>query len=503
MEYYYTTFFFFLSFLITFIYALTISSQRNSRLPPGPYPFPIIGNLLEVGNKPHRSLAILSKRYRPLMSLILGTKTTIVVSSPDMAKEFFHTNDQSFSGRSITEAIRAVDHYKFSLVWSPVGDQWRRLRRITKEYLFSMQCLDASELLRRDKVRELLDHVNRCSTDEKAVNIGATTFTTILNILSMLIFSLDFSQYDSVSSQEFKDTIWALMEYGGKANLADFFPILKPLDPQCIVRRGSVHMKKLLSIFDKLIDQRLQTKLSSSSYNGVSSTGNDVLNLLLNLKHKDESEFSQNHLGHLFVDLFVAGTDTTSSTVEWAMAELIRNPDKMATARSELVKLMQYKNRSIEERDITQLPYLRAVIKETFRLHPPAPFLVPHEAIHDVEVYGFVVPKNAQILCNVCAKGRDPNIWSDPEKFMPERFLEVEIDYKGQYFDLIPFGTGRRICPGLNIAHRMLHMTLGSLIHKFDWKLEGDMRAEDMDMEEKFGITLQKNVPLMAIPIKL
>ena len=99
--------------------------------------------------------------------------------------------------------------------------------------------------------------------------------------------------------------------------------------------------------------------------------------------------------------------------------------------------------------------------------------------------------------------GEIQNIWSDPEKFMPGRFLEVDIDYKGRYFDLIPFGTGRRICPGLNIAHRMLHLTLGSLIHKFDWKLEGDMRAQDIDMEDKFGITLQKNVPLMAIPIKI
>ncbi|KAI3681659.1 hypothetical protein L6452_36461 [Arctium lappa] len=301
------------------------------------------------------------------MSLMLGTKTTIVVSSPDMAKEFFHTNDQSFSGRFITEAIRAEDHYKFSIVWLPVGDQWRRLRRITKEYLLSVQCL-VNSYAERSTVMN--------STDEKAVNVGATTFTTILNILSTLIFSLDFSQYDYVSSQEFKESVWALLEYGGKPNLADFFLILKPLDPQGIARRESVHMKKLLTIFDKLIEQRLQTRLSSSSYDGVSSTDNDVLNLLLNLKQKDEFEFSQNQLGHLFMDLFVAGTDTTSSTIEWAMSELIRNPDKMAIARSELVKLMQYNNRR-------------------------------------------------------------------------------------------------------------------------------DMRAEDMDMEEKFGITLQKNVPLMAIPIKL
>lgn len=185
------------------------------------------------------------------------------------------------------------------------------------------------------------------------------------------------------------------------------------------------------------------------------------------------------------------------------MAELIRNPKIMKTARLEVTKHMQNNNRNIQESDITRLPYLQAVIKETLRLHPPAPLLVPHEAIHDVDVHGYIVPKNAQILCNVWAMGRDQNIWSNPEMFMPERFLEVDIDYKGHDFEFIPFGTGRRSCPGLNFAHRILHIIIGSLIHKFDWKLDGHISALDMDMEEKFGLTLPKSVPLMAIPIKI
>lgn len=185
------------------------------------------------------------------------------------------------------------------------------------------------------------------------------------------------------------------------------------------------------------------------------------------------------------------------------MAELIRNPQKMELARSKIFKLMQNENRRIQEQDISQLPYLQAIIKETLRLHPAGAFLIPHEAIDNVEVQGFIVPKNAQILCNLWAMGRDPQVWSDPEAFMPERFMEVEIDYRGQDFEFIPFGAGRRICPGLNIAHRMLHIVLGSLIQKFDWKLEEKIRPQDLDMGEKFGITLPRNVPLMVNPIKL
>nr|XP_043614766.1 cytochrome P450 76T24-like [Erigeron canadensis] len=495
-----------LSLFIISIYVFVISGRRNSRLPPGPYPFPVIGNLFQLSNKPHRSLAALSKCYGPLMSLKLGCKTTIVVSSPDVAKELFHTNDLLFSNRSIPDTARLMDHHKISIAWLPAGEQWRRLRKITREFLFSRQCLDGTQHIRMEKVQELLDHVSQCCINEKAVNIGAAAFTTSINSLSNLIFSKDLCQYVSTESQEFKDAIWGVMEIRGKPNLVDFFPILKPFDPQGLTRLGQVYANKLFGIFDEIIDQRLETRTrsSSSSNEAVKSTKIDVLDMLLNLIDlNDESKFSRNDLRHLLVDLFVAGTETISTTLEWAMTELIRNPKKTERARLEITKLMQGSSKLVQEKDISQLPYLQAIIKETLRLYPPTPFLLPHEAIHDVEVRGYFVPKNARILCNVWAIGRDPNIWSGPEIFMPERFLDVEIDYRGQNFELIPFGSGRRMCPGLNVAHRMLHLMLGSLIQKFDWKLEGNMRVEDMDMEEKFGLTCPRNVPLMAVPIKL
>nr|XP_043622539.1 cytochrome P450 76T24-like [Erigeron canadensis] len=500
----YPTFFILMSFLLACIHAFsTLFSRRNSRLPPGPYAFPIIGNLLKLGGKPHQSLATLSKCYGPLMSLKLGSLTTIVVSSPHIAKVFFHTHDRLFSSRAIPEAARVVDHHKFSIVWLPAGDQWRRLRRITKEYLFSMQCIDATELLRKEKVRELLEHVDRCCKNGRPVNVGEVAFTTILNIFSNVVFSTDFAGYDSVSSQVFKDNVRALMEVGGKPNVVDYFPILQPLDPQGLTRWVYACGKKLLTIFDEIIDQRTERMSNLSLHDDVLSSKNDVLESLLRLNLKDESEFSRNDMRHFFLDLFMAGTDTISSTLEWAMAELIRNPEKMETARLELVKFTQNRTKNIHEEDISQLPYLQATIKETFRLHPPAPFLIPHQAIQNVDIQGFIVPKNAQILCNVWAMGRDPDIWPNPEVFMPERFLDVEIDFKGQDFELIPFGTGRRICPGLNFAHRMLHIVLGSLIQNYDWRLERNKRPYDLDMGEKFGLTLQRNVPLMAIPIKL
>ena len=204
----------------------------------------------------------------------------------------------------------------------------------------------------------------------------------------------------------------------------------------------------------------------------------------------------------LYQDLFVAGVDTTSSTIEWAMAELLHNPEKIAQARDELEKVLG-KDGFVQELDISKFPFLQAIAKETFRLHPPGPFLVPHKAETVVEMCGFTVPKNAQILVNVWAMGRDPSIWTDPNIFLPERFLEHTTDFKGQDFELIPFGAGRRICPGLPLANKMVHLMLASLVHCFHWRLADEMKPEDINMSETFGITLHRSEPLRAIPIRL
>lgn len=198
-------------------------------------------------------------------------------------------------------------------------------------------------------------------------------------------------------------------------------------------------------------------------------------------------------------DNFVPGSDTSSVTVEWAMAELLRNPRMMAKVREELTTVIGH-GRQMEESDISRLPYLRAVVKETLRIHPTVPLLLPHKAEKSVEVGGYIVPKNCRILINAWAISHDENAWVDPESFLPDRFLTREVDFGGQHFELIPFGSGRRVCPGLPLAYRMVHLMLGSLIHSFEWKLPEEMKPSDVDLREKFGISVAMAVPLLAIP---
>lgn len=199
--------------------------------------------------------------------------------------------------------------------------------------------------------------------------------------------------------------------------------------------------------------------------------------------------------------MFTAGTDTTTSTLEWAMAELLHNPHTLAKVQSELKSTIGL-NRKLEEKDVETLPYLKAVIKETLRLHPPLPFLVPHMAMSSCKMLGYYIPKETQVLVNVWAIGRDPKTWKDPMEFKPERFLDPNtVDYRGRHFEFIPFGSGRRMCPAVPLASRVLPLALGSLLHAFDWVLADDMKPEEMDMSERMGITLRKAIPLKAIPI--
>ncbi|KAL9387154.1 hypothetical protein Peur_020278 [Populus x canadensis] len=490
-----------LYFLLTFAviqsldYILRRSKRKSGKLPPGPSRLPIVGNLLDLGDKPHKSLAKLAKTHGQLMSLKLGQVTTIVVSSATMAKEVLQKHDLTFCNRTVVDAVRALDHHEAGIAWLPVATRWRNLRKICNSHIFTAQKLDANQDLRRKKVQDLLAEVQeRCLVGE-AVDLRQAAFTATLNALSNTVLSLDLTDLSSDIAREFKEHISCIMDEAGKPNLVDYFPLLRRIDPQGIRRRTAIHFGKVFDLFDRLIIERLQLR-KVKGYIPL----DDMLDTLLTISEVNNEEMDATRINHFFLDLFGAGTDTTSSTLEWAMAELLHSPKTLLKARAELERTIGEGN-LLEESDITRLPYLQAVIKETLRLHPAVPFLLPHKAGADAEIGGFTVPKNAQVLVNVWAIGRDTSMWEDPNSFVPERFLESGIDHRGQNFEFIPFGSGRRICPGLPLAMRMLHLMLGSLILSFDWKLADGVTPENLNMDDKFGLTLLKAQPLRAIPI--
>ncbi|GMP31569.1 hypothetical protein CsSME_00005727 [Camellia sinensis var. sinensis] len=483
--------------LIQAFLSLVRGSKTCRKLPPGPATLPVVGNLLKLGNKPHKSLAELAKTHGPIMSLKLGQITTVVISSSTMAKEVLQKQDLVFSNRSCPNSVHAQAHDQYSMVWLPVAERWRSLRKIMNSNMFSGNRLDANQSLRQQKVQELISYVGKCCQEGVAVDIGRAAFTTSLNLLSNTVFSVDLADPSQDSAKEFRDLVWNIMVEAGKPNLVDYFPVLAKIDPQGIRGRMRVHFAKILQLFGRLIDERLELRKLRKT-----SEENDVLDILLDIIDQNSEDIDRIHMEHLFLDVFAAGTDTTSSTVEWAMAELLRNPETLNRAKVELEQAIG-KGKPIEESGVSHLPYLQAIVKETLRIHPPVPFLIPRKVESDVEVRGYIVPQGTQVLVNVWAIGRDPNIWLNPTSFMPERFLGLEIDVRGRDFELIPFGAGRRICLGLPLAIRMIPVMLGSLINSFDWKLEGGIAPKDLDMEDKFGITLQKAQPLCVVPIPM
>lgn len=198
--------------------------------------------------------------------------------------------------------------------------------------------------------------------------------------------------------------------------------------------------------------------------------------------------------------MLAGSMDTSSTMIEWTISELMRNPRVMKKVQKELEEVVGME-RMVEESDLDNLKYLDMVIKEAMRLHPVAPLLLPHEAMDDCIVEGFRVPKRSRIIVNAWAIGRDPNAWfDDPEKFVPERFIDKDIDVRGQNFELIPFGSGRRGCPGMQLGLIVVRLVVAQLVHCFDWKLPNNMMPKDLDMSEEFGLVMSRAKHLLAIP---
>ncbi|CAD6213293.1 unnamed protein product [Miscanthus lutarioriparius] len=347
---------------------------RRRGLPPGPHPLPVIGSLHLLGNQPHRSLARLAKVHGPLMSLRLGAVTTVVASSPAAAREILQRHDAIFSNRTIPDALG--DHAKNSMIWLPNNPRWRALRKIMATDLFAPHRLDALQHLRREKVQELVDHVGRLARRGQAVNVGRVAFITSLNLLSRTMFSHDLTSLDDDdgASREFQEVVTDIMEAVGSPNVSDFFPPLAAADLQGWRRRLAKLFAQKHRVFDEEIDGRLRSREA-----GVPKK-NDFLDLLLDAAEDDDNtaKLDRDTLRSLFTDLFSAGSDTSSSTVEWAMAELLQNPTSMTEACDELATVIGSR-RNIEESDIGRLPYLQAVLVETKKHDPNLRSLCPSD----------------------------------------------------------------------------------------------------------------------------
>ncbi|KAI3797213.1 hypothetical protein L1987_32470 [Smallanthus sonchifolius] len=439
-----------------------------------------------MAKNPHLVAANFAKKYGPLISLRLGTRLLVVACSPEAAMQVLKTQDRHLSGRSIPDALQQsfIDYY---FVWArDCNEHWKSCRTLCRLELFSAKAIEAQSNLRNAKLAHMLDFLN--NTQGKVVKIEELIFTTLINTLSNILFNKDFLDLkDDETAHHLKFGLLKILENSVTPNVSDFFPIVGGLDLQGL-RKDSLNHLNELSSFSEVIVKERRAQIAKKVF--VADHEKHFLDRLL------ETNFTTAQINILVLELFIAGTDTVVTTIEWAMAELLKNKEIMRKVQKELTELNP---NSIMNSDLSKLTYFNACIKETLRLHPVVPVLIPRRAIEACEVMNYTIPQNAQVWVNVWAICHDPKVWEDPNTFKPERFLGSNIDFTGHDYEFIPFGGGRRMCPGLPSGVKSLQTMLASLIVGYDWSLPNGEDPTKLDMTEKFGVTLQKEKPLELI----
>ncbi|KAM3741551.1 hypothetical protein ACB098_07G004100 [Castanea mollissima] len=425
---------------LAFLSKLLPFKSHQLKFPPGPKPWPIIGNL-----------NLIAQKYGPIMQLKFGSFPVVVASSAQMAKEFLKTHDHVFASRPKTAAGKYTAYNYHNITWSPYGPYWRQGRKIFLSELFSSKQLESYQSIRVEEMRVFLS--NLCILSRKPIILKDHLFRLTLSIISRIVLS------------------------------KKYIPWLDFLDLQGYVKRMKGLRKKFDRFLDPVFDEHKAKKEGGNDF-----MPKDTVDLLLQLADDPNIDVKLTYdcIKALTQDLIAGGTDTSATVLEWAMSELIKQPHLIKKATEELDRVIG-RERWVEEKDIRQLPYIDAIMKETMRKHPVAGLLAPHLAIQDCDVAGYKIKKGTRVFINT---------WKE---FRPERFMGKDIDVKGQNFELLPFGSGRRTCPGYSLGLKVVSSTLANMLHGFNWKLSDNMKCEELSMDEVYGLTTCRKFPLVVV----
>ncbi|XP_024973424.1 cytochrome P450 71A1-like isoform X4 [Cynara cardunculus var. scolymus] len=484
---------FFLFVLHTFRCFLT---KTTVPLPPGPPGLPIIGNLhqLDTSHLPDH-LWRLSKRYGPLMSLRLGCIRTLVVSSAEMAKEILKTNDLVFCTRPVLTGQQKFSYNNKDIAFSPYNEHWRQMKKICTLHLFSSKQVKSFRSVREEEVFDMIDTIKSRAATKQVVNLSETMMILTNNIISRVAFGKRLYAFDGEEKEvrRFHQLLLESQAMSVTFYYRDHFPLMGwALDKlNGSIDRLEKNFNDLDDFYQELIDEHLKR-------NRPKKMEDDMVDILLRLKQESDSsiDLTFDHIKAVLKNILFGGTDTSAATVVWAMTLLIKNHESLKKVQQEVRNVIGKKGK-VQEDDLQKLYYLKAVIKETLRLYPVVPLLVPRESRDRCVLDGYEIPQGTLVYVNAWAIGRDPKCWENPEEFKPERFMGSSIDYKGTDFELIPFGSGRRVCPGMSLGVATVELTLSNLLYAFDWELlDGE---KDINTLAALGIVYHKKNALQLV----
>ncbi|XP_052160422.1 cytochrome P450 93A3-like [Oryza glaberrima] len=487
------------------LYALRRRRHRRSsglRLPPSPFGLPILGHLHLLAPLPHQALHRLAARHGPLLFLRLGSVPCVAACSPDAAREVLKTHESAFLDRPKPAAVHRLTYGGQDFSFSPYGPYWRFMKRACVHELLAGRTLDRLRHVRREEVARLVGSLSRSAADGgERVDVGAALMGLTGDIVSRMVMGRRWTGDDN-DAEEMRSVVAETAELTGTFNLQDYIGVFKYWDVQGLGKRIDAVHRKFDAMMERILTAReAKRKLRRQAAADGEDDEKDLLDMLFDM-HEDEAaemRLTRDNIKAFMLDIFAAGTDTTTITLEWALSELINNPPVLRKLQAELDAVVGGA-RLADESDIPSLPYLQAVAKETLRLHPTGP-LVVRRSLERATVAGYDVPAGATVFVNVWAIGRDAAWWPEPTAFRPERFVSggggggTAADVRGQHFHLLPFGSGRRICPGASLAMLVVQAALAAMVQCFEWSPVG---GAPVDMEEGPGLTLPRKRPLVC-----
>ncbi|WVZ86131.1 hypothetical protein U9M48_032964 [Paspalum notatum var. saurae] len=483
-------------------------APRTSSPPslPRPRGLPLIGNLHQLGPLPHASLAALSAKHAaPLMLLRLGSVPALVVSTADAARALFQPNDRALSGRPVQRAPARLSYGLQDITFSPSDSPlWRAARRACLSELLGAPRVRGFRHAREAEAAALIAAVRDASRPGGApVNLSERLLSTSNRVVMRVAFG-DRGGEDRTAAVVLEEA----QKHFGAFYVSDYVPWLGWLDAlRGLPRRLERYFHELDAFYERLIHDHLNKAKAAAA--GSDAMDDDLVDVLLRL-HGDPAHRatfgSRDAIKGILMDIFIGGTDTTAATLEWTMTELIRHPDILSKAQHEVSSIMENDGDGdgdmVRETDLPRLRYLKQVIRESMRLHPPAPLLVPRETTEACTVRGYEIPARTRVIVNAAAIGRDPDAWGpDAARFVPERHDGEGVDlgdHKPWHdsFALVPFGMGRRSCPAVHFATAVVELLLANLLFCFDWRAP---RGEVVDVEEKQGLIVSRKNPLVLV----
>ncbi|KAH7848547.1 hypothetical protein Vadar_004244 [Vaccinium darrowii] len=493
-------YFYYCAFLLPILFILKHFIRPNKKhLPPGPFALPIIGHLHLIKTPPHQALLRISSKHGPILFLRFGSRPTLVLSSTSAVEECFPKNDVAFSNRPPSISADHLSYNYTTIVWAPRGHLWRTLRRLTFVKLFSTSSLQKSSVVREEETKNFVSHLLRVSNSNSKVELKYWFFVLTVNIVMRLVNGERFVGDEVAGIEAGKKLVEGFEETfmkGTPLNLCDFFPVLRWVDYKGVEKSLRVVQGKRDEFLQGLVYE-FRRKIEGDCFDDGGNCKSTLIGILLGLQESEPEFYTEDIIKSLILVLFLGGIGTSTSTMERAISLLLNHPEVLHKVRTEIDTQVGH-GRFIEEMDLAALPFLQCVINETLRLYPPVPLLLPRYSSEDCTVGGFDVPRGTTLLVNVWAMHRDPKVWEEPNNFKPERFEVIEKGREG--FKFLPFGVGRRSCPGNNMAMRAISLAIGSLVQCFELEKVGDKKRDTSQLDEELFTLKSEDLEVLCFP---